>query len=1530
MAVDKLNSGFDAIRPWRGSVDRGFEELCYQLFKGDAPVGTRPVRTGNPDGGVEWYTVLPDGSEHGWQAKHVHDVDSLLGAMTESVRAVVKDRPNLARLTFLISSNLSAGTSGKRRKSQRQKYNDKVEFWRTKIAGADAIEFVLIQESDILDRLALPEHQGRKWFWWADPELTDGWLAQKLAAQVQVAGEKYRPDLQVDLPIEGDLAALGFDDSALHEVDRLRRAIVSEAADMWLTKKGPGNLIQAYDAILAAAEVLKTAAKSFYFEPSTIESDLLPLRGATEAYDKAIADATDIEHEIEETWRTEHPDQAHYAVQSNTPHEARGSRARRLANGARELVRWFDSTPGRALCSGTYFLEGVAGSGKTHLLLEGTQRALDGGRPAVFLTAAQFGRGDLWASVCDQLGLPTIGSDVLLGAMNAAGEAAGPNGRRFVISVDALNETTDTTFWRTHLPSLRAAVAGWPHVGLAVSCRDTYVRVVCEEEEQSRFVRRSHPGFAGHEVDATQKFFAFHGLQAPRIPLLVPEFSLPLFLKLFCEGLKDSGETAYGGHEGRVAIFQRYLDGKLRRVAERFRPEAASEIERSVALREVTGVLDALLDEMALTGTEGVSLDRAEVLAGEALGSHAAKWPVVLGAMDSEGILNQELLYLSGDSEQGVRVLFQALADYMILRRRLDSSGDPTTDETLHNWLRDQCSWGIVDAAAVALPELYALELPDLVRLDLQHLHEPDRDDREAYRRFHRDKHLLLAVVETLPYRDSAAVTKRTVDLLNESRRFMRSEEVFRIMFLIAPQPGNRLNGDCLHRHLAQLSMPSRDEYFGFPTYHELTDETTAASVLARWASRGPYPDHDSEVIELACIPLMWLLLSPNRYMRDWVTKALVQLLRGHLAAMERLLVRFWPINDPYVVQRVLVIAYGAVMRSDPSQQDEAKKLVATVRKLVFTPPVRPDELMLDAARGIVEWGLANGLAPLTYRKAITRPYGLPKPGPVPSEETLEAKFGWKDGQPDDVRYSTILHSLIGLGDFGRYVVQPGIHTFSRYPLSKPYPESDPAPDPGNQILKGRWTKFEKSLSADQLTQLADFMTENPNGPDVLDTYRTAFFNGLAPEQSRLLHESFRQGRRRRFRDDNYPADRASRWVFVQTLRLGWTPQRFGTEDRRVGLNRSGRDSHKAERWGKKYQWMAYHEILARIADNFHSARQWSDHVDYTSLSQITGDREIDPSLPPVPFHQLLEPESGNDTWRPPPIAVAPWPPVPIDFQRVGGDLLRFINGGISESDLDQVVLLQDIAGTAWVLLDACITECDPKADKSWLGLQQTFYLNSWFVPSGEADALLPRVSSIIRRDHHDLIDSHGHIDCCYVGEVGWTPHDCAHQQLDFSTVGSEVDSFRVAPTVENYCWEGSLQDCSINDTVSASLPSAFIRSRSKLEFDERGPSWTEVGEVAFVNLGHSEEERQRGFLVRGDWLSRFMKDHNLDLVVGASTLRWKLTGDHPHREPPNPAEDSRRDVYSAARIDSNLAIHLGTQIVVHDYDRIEIQAQPD
>ena len=56
-------SSFGTLRTWEGEQSRAFEELSFQLLKDCVPAATQAIRTGNPDGGVEWYTVPPDGEE---------------------------------------------------------------------------------------------------------------------------------------------------------------------------------------------------------------------------------------------------------------------------------------------------------------------------------------------------------------------------------------------------------------------------------------------------------------------------------------------------------------------------------------------------------------------------------------------------------------------------------------------------------------------------------------------------------------------------------------------------------------------------------------------------------------------------------------------------------------------------------------------------------------------------------------------------------------------------------------------------------------------------------------------------------------------------------------------------------------------------------------------------------------------------------------------------------------------------------------------------------------------------------------------------------------------------------------------------------------------------------------------------------------------------------------------------------------------------------------------------------------------------
>ena len=91
----------------------------------------------------------------------------------------------------------------------------------------------------------------------------------------------------------------------------------------------------------------------------------------------------------------------------------------------------------------------------------------------------------------------------------------------------------------------------------------------------------------------------------------------------------------------------------------------------------------------------------------------------------------------------------------------------------------------------------------------------------------------------------------------------------------------------------------------------------------------------------------------------------------------------------------------------------------------------------------------------------------------------------------------------------------------------------------------------------------------------------------------------------------------AQRWVFQRVISLGWTPEYFAEFDQRVNHWLASRTDHKPERFGEKYQWIAFHELISRIADNFHMMPEYGgEPVTYEGPWQLLS-RDIDPTLPP-------------------------------------------------------------------------------------------------------------------------------------------------------------------------------------------------------------------------------------------------------------------------------------------------------------------------
>ena len=1360
---------FRSIRQWAGSQHRAFEELCYQL-RDPTPENAELVKTGDPDAGLEWYVTLRNRVQWGWQAKYTFDIDTLLRGMERSLRTVVRERPRCHRLTFCIPFDLPDAPGTGERKSARQKFEDRKEGWRERIPGAERVRIQLWSEGDLLERLVRhPNYRGMEKFFWDREVFSPDWCVARMEKTLQEAGGRYSPKLHIDLPVAFALEGLAQSQAYWQEF-RARRGAVLKAAHFEARSFTGLGVTRQLQLLARSLSKWRRVVPSSVKRPDRMNMTQL-LEATRTVWDAAHGGYPDEDSPISKKGKAK-------------GQAATSERRQRLRHYLRRLVATLEdfedlleSPATKAAGDGALLLAGDAGQGKTHLFCDAAQRAVSAGHPAVVLLGGQLSGRRIWSEIADRLGLGPVGSEVLIGAMQSAGEASNAP---FLLLIDALNEAQTPKAWQDELPVLLAGVAGNPWISIGLSVRSTYRPIVLPAEGLVCIGEVEHRGFAGREVEATERFFNAFDIDQPGVPLLEPEFRNPLFLKLYCEGLRELGMKASPTGEAHVsAVFDRYLESKAHRISSRLEIDPGS--------RPVHRAIDAFCGALTDANRDSLPSARAEQIIRE-FAAGRDRWPdTLLGQLLSEGVLTREATWQPDidDFAEAVRFTYQRFADYRIgsaLLTPLD--GDPEQlDEALEEGapLRSkilEAPPGWIEALSVQVPEKFGVELLDAAQWKL-----------DSGRRSQWDE----AFVRSIATRQPSAVRDRSREILKEVQQRSSGLRglVLKTMLLVAPSPGHPLNADFLHSWLSSLPMPDRDAGWSIQTYFSL-ETPGALSRLIRWAAQGPYPHCSDEVVELAALPIVWTFGSPNRRMRDYATKALVRLLSGHLSVLAGLIRRFDGVDDPYLIERLAVVAYAVVLCAGVKRKAEIIVIAGELKAVALSEAQVPNVITRDAVRGIHEWCIEHGLMSREACREVLPPYGAEPPRDPRTIEELTEEYRETD-------FHDVLYSICHLGDFGKYIVAPRVGKFSRCTL-----DADPRQD-------GR---------------------------------------GKA-----------------------YPVEVAQSWIFERVVQLGWTPERFGDFDRHEVARRAGRSAHKPERFGKKYQWIAFRELMARIADN-HCMSVGFDRqlVAYSGPWQFRG-RDIDPTLPP-PRVAYSEHEGStlsstfsadDDTW---------WRPLGPRYRRdepLPEDGWVEDRGDIPESE--SLMRRLDTNGKRWIVLHAehfWHDDCGEDGELIGSARRQLWCrIDSWLGRLGDQDAVLAHLAE------HSLVGSGDHEGREFVsdgslGELPWGP--AFRQYPDSWCLVEPSDTSGIArteinPTWVDYLWEGSVLDCSIDDAVHAACPAPILFGDGGLTWVGGSREWQSVDGSPVVRF--AEEDDHSALLAREDWLERTLRKGGYFLAIG-------------------------------------------------------------
>lgn len=1013
---------WNKIRSFNGSQNNAFEELVCQLANAE-PVNKKInfIRVAAPDGGIESFVELENGKYYGWQAKFF--INSFNASqwqqIEESFKEALKNYPTLCKYYICCPVDRNnAGVEG--RNSFLKKWESYTKKWshQASLIGRN-ITFEYWGSYELIDRLSQEKNIGKLKFWFSDHEFSMEWFKTHNQTAVANLGHRYTPEINVDLPIALNLEAVTRTKAFKERFTKISHTLLAELDETSFRIKDEISIYKNLNSLIP--ELRKELDLNQY--------DLL--RQIPSNYLKEIIEDTlkIIEEKRQPLWnKKEREDSDTYLLNNlNKAFELLQNLKTEICSSAIELFN-----------GKTLLLSGQAGQGKSHLLGDFIENKEKQNGHLFFLGQEFTEKSNIWYQILiKNLRINVLEKDFLL-TLETIAEL---NNERFVLVIDALNEGEGRKLWPDYLNGFLKLIAEYPRISLIMTIRDSYKKQICSkltQDSNKLICEIYHQGFNELEFDACKIFFDYYKIETPRIPLLNPEFSNPLYLKLFCESLKVQNlNTIPKGFNGIFNIINCYISGINQAISEKL------DIDASLMLVNIAlnVIVESQLDQQS-NSLLFIEIRRkiAKVLIEDISDFQAKQF---LDLMVVEGILAKNINY--GCRDEIVYFTYERMGDYISVEYLLNkfSSFTELLDwiQSSNNDLFDLDNFhynnGLWQALSVLAPVKYNVELFDYIKVVGYRLHD--------------FKNL---IIESLVWRDPNKIHKESVIIFLNEGSLSKSNwrTFFDTLYQIIAEENHPFNGVYLHEYLKRYSLADRDAFWTIFISNELSF-CPAITRLIKWCLN----NHNNNLISQSsmlniAIGISWLCATTNTQTRNEATNALSSILINRIDVSIKLINLFYDTNDPYVLERVLLAIYSSILSS--TQLEKLPEIASQIDELIFKTKegqeVYPNVLIRDYAKNIIQYNLYknndkfNQAEIESINNRITAPYNskLPKTFPTISEIDKIYKYNKEDPDFKDYYYSAnrILWSMTteygrgigGYGDFGRYTFESKFYGWNK------------------------------------------------------------------------------------------------------------------------------------------------------------------------------------------------------------------------------------------------------------------------------------------------------------------------------------------------------------------------------------------------------------------------------------------------------------------------------------------------------------------
>ena len=535
---------------------------------------------------------------------------------------------------------------------------------------------------------------------------------------------------------------------------------------------------------------------------------------------------------------------------------------------------------------------GKAGIGKSQLLASKMQNLFDEERIGLLLVAGIYFTDDpIHEQIMKNLRLDYSFED-LIDILETIGER---DNYIVPVFIDALNETWNRKLWKSGLPSIIDKIKKSPMVKMILSYRLEYQKLILPDfllEGRGDVITMLHRGFEDNSISAAREFLNHYNIPFTPLEYFGYEMSNPLFLTLYCK--------TYNGEEVALpTLYDRVIEHANGNISRFLRAEL-----RLKGYTEDDDILSPLITEIAewLVSHDKSSISQKDL----AQSNYWAEFGLNAASFVRH-LVKEHILHDS--NFEGVETLYFAydqMNDYYCAKTIIQKS---QMKDEVRQYLSDKIlgiqngelgnSWNVdlfVNACTL-YAEKYGEECIDIIDV----LENAD-DKWQVFSRY----------IDSFQWRDIRYIpADNFMDMLKKYP--CSPDDLWTMLIGNSVKVSHPFNADFLHHFLLGYKLNKRD-YLWTVYINKMTrdEDNRIVQLIQMYDKGGNLETTNEKQIELLLTLFGWILSSSNRWLRDYTSKAMIEILKEHFHLCQILLEKFKNVNDPYIIQRLYGVVFGA------------------------------------------------------------------------------------------------------------------------------------------------------------------------------------------------------------------------------------------------------------------------------------------------------------------------------------------------------------------------------------------------------------------------------------------------------------------------------------------------------------------------------------------------------------------------------------------------------------------------------------------